>query len=135
MTEAQGVNLAVASTIVQKVIADLAQYGKVRRPQLGIAGERQSLYEGLASHHNLTQTHGVYIHEVIENSPAARAGISAGDILVMANNEPITGIDALARVLNGFKMGDELAVKLLRKLDLITLTVKLTEEEAPKAQA
>lgn len=132
MTEAQGVNIAVASATIQKVISELAEHGTVRRPHLGIAGERQRLYEGLAAHHNLTQTHGVYVHEVVENSPAARAGVTAGDIVVSINNEAVSGIDALNRVLNGFKFGDKFPLKLLRKLDLSELNVTLSDEETPK---
>ncbi len=130
VTEAQGINLAVSSATIQRVIPELAQYGVVRRPRLGIAGERQRLYEGLAEHHKLNQTHGVYIHQVIENSPAARAGIAAGDILVMAKDEAIDGIDALNRVLGSSKFGDELKVKVLRKLELVEIAVKLTDDEA-----
>ncbi len=130
MTEAQGINIAVASATISKIIADLAEHGTVRRPRLGVAGERQRLYEGLASHHNLTQTHGVYVHEVVENSPAARAGIVAGDILVSAGGEAVAGIDDLNRVLTHFKIGDDLPVKLLRKLELIDIAVKLSDEQA-----
>lgn len=129
MTEAQGVNIAVASATISKVLSDLAQYGTVRRPRLGIAGERQRLYEGLAEHHQLTQTHGVLVHEVIENSPAAAAGIQAGDILVSAGGEAVSGIDSLNRVLSRFKIGDDLPVKLLRKLELVDVTVKLSDEQ------
>ncbi len=128
MTEAQGVNLAVAAATISKVFSELAEFGRVRRARLGVAGERQRLYEGLAAHHNLTQTHGVYVHEVVENSAAAKAGIMAGDIIVMAGGEPVSGLDGLNRVLNQHKIGDEVAVKLLRKLELVDITVRLTDE-------
>jgi len=72
--EAQGINLAVGSATIQKIVPQLVENGVVRRPRLGIAAERQELYQGLAEHHNLNQTDGVYIHQVMEGSSAAAAG-------------------------------------------------------------
>jgi S1-C subfamily serine protease len=129
LTEAQGINLAVASATIQKVLPDLTEYGAVRRPRLGISGERERLYEGLASHHQLSQEYGVYVHEVAENSPAAKAGIQSGDILIMVGGEAVTGLDALHRLLLNHKFGDELAIRLIRKLDIMQVTVKLTPME------
>ncbi|MCC7447146.1 MAG: trypsin-like peptidase domain-containing protein [Anaerolineae bacterium] len=128
MTEAQGINLAVSSATAQKIVPDLEQFGVIQRPQLGIAGERQRLYEGLTAHHNLSQTHGVYVHEVVENSSAARAGIQAGDIIIGADGETVSGLDSLHRVLLRHKFGDELSVRLIRKLDILEVTVSLTGE-------
>jgi len=127
MREAQGINLAVASTTIQKVVPDLAEHGVVQRPRLGIAGEHRELYEGLAEHLKLEQTHGVYIHQVVENSAAAQAGIQSGDILVVVDGQAVTGMDSLSRALLGKKFGDTLAVKLIRKLDLVEVSVRLAE--------
>lgn len=126
LTEAQGINLAVASATIQKVLPDLTEYGAVRRPRLGISGERERLYEGLASHHQLSQEYGVYVHEVSESSPAAQAGIQSGDILIAAGGEEVTGLDALHRILLTHKFGDELALRLIRKLDIVQVMAKLT---------
>ncbi len=128
MREAQGINLAVASATIQKVVPDLAEHGIVQRPRLGIAGERRELYEGLAEHLKLDQTHGVYIHQVMENSAAVQAGIQPGDILVVVDGQPVTGMDSLSRALLGKKFGDILAVKVIRKLDLLDMQIKLIEE-------
>ena len=126
LTEAQGVNLAVSSATIQKVLPDLAEHGAVRRPRLGISGERERLYEGLAAHHNLSQEYGVYVHETGENSPAAQAGIQSGDILIALDGEPVTGLDALHRALLTHKFGDVLAIRLIRKLDIVQVTATLT---------
>ncbi len=130
MTEAQGINLAVSSKTIQKLLPDLIQFGVIHRPRIGIAGERQRLYEGLVAHHHLDQRFGVYIHEVVENSPAAKAGLQPGDLLISADGETITGLDALNRILVRHQFGDELAVRLIRGLDIVPLTVKLEAAEA-----
>ncbi len=129
LVEAQGINLAISSATAQKLAQDLVTYGKVHRPRLGIAGERQRLYEGLVRHHNLEQSHGVYLHEVMDGSPAARAGITGGDILIGADDQVVEGLDDLHRILQSKQPGDEMAVRLLRELELIEVKVTLTSPD------
>ena len=124
LIEAQGVNLAISSATARKLTQDLAAFGQVRRPVLGIAGERERLYHGLVRHHRLDQSHGVYVHDVREGSPAARAGIAPGDILIGADGTVVEGLDDLHRILSG---------RLLRELDLIEVTVTLTMPGEPSA--
>ncbi len=136
IVEAQGINLAVASDTLRKVVADLAEHGVVRRPRLGIGGERERLYEGLAEHHKLDQNHGVAVVEVMEGSAAGKAGIRPGDILVSIDGQAVTGMDSLNRALLGHKFGDALSAKVIRKLDLVDVKITLTEDaEKPKNEA
>ena len=128
--EAQGINLAVASATIQKIVPELVANGIVRRPRLGIAAERQELYQGLAEHLKLDQTEGVFVHQVMDGSSAAAAGIQADDIIVSVDGQAVTGMDSLSRTLIGKKFGDSIAVKLIRKLELVALTVKLIDAEA-----
>ncbi len=133
LVEAQGINLAISSATAQALARDLIAFGEIRRPRLGIAGERQRIYAGLVRHHKLQQTHGVFVHEVQENGPAHRAGISAGDILVSAEDTPVEGLDDLHRVLSSKQAGDTMAVRLLRDLDLLEVTVTLDTPETRTA--
>lgn len=130
LVEAQGINLAISSASARPLVDDLTRFGEIRRPLLGIAGERQRLYAGLVRHHQLGQTHGVYIHEVRPGYPAAKAGIRAGDILIGADGQVVEGLDDLHRLLSGKALGSEMAIRLLRDLDLVEVTVTL---DAPAA--
>lgn len=125
MVEAQGVNLAVSSAIIQKTLPDLISFGVVQRPKLGIGGERERIYEGLVTHHNLEQRHGVLVREVTENGAAARAGIQVDDIIITVDDTPIRSMDDLIGALAGRKVGDELSIRLIRKLDILTVRVTL----------
>ncbi|HLY25516.1 MAG TPA: trypsin-like peptidase domain-containing protein, partial [Aggregatilineales bacterium] len=58
LRDAQGINLAVTSDVIQHVVPDLVEHGIVNRPRLGIAAERRELYEGLAEHLQLQQRYG-----------------------------------------------------------------------------
>lgn len=129
LVEAQGINLAISSASAQKLVADLIRFGEVQRPRLGIAGERQRIYGGLIRHHNLEQSHGVFIHEVREGSPAASAGVQASDILIAADGETIEGLDDLHRVLSSKHFDEAIALRLLRDLELLEVTATLSKME------
>jgi S1-C subfamily serine protease len=126
LVEAQGINLAISSAAARKLTGDLAAHGSIQRPKLGIAGERQRLYEGLVKHHDLKQTHGVYLHDVQPGSPAGNADLRKGDIIVGADAAVIEGLDDLHRFLMSKSYGDTLTLRLLRELDLLDVTVTLT---------
>ncbi len=125
LVEAQGINLAIASATARSLFTDLVKFGEVRRPLIGIAGERQRLYGGLVRHHRLAQTHGVFIHDVRPGYPASNAGLRGGDILIGAEGEAVEGLDDLHRVLSGKAFGEALQVRLLRDLELIEITLEL----------
>ncbi len=129
LIEAQGINLAISSATVQQFVEDLVKYGEIRRPRLGIAGERQRIYGGLIRHHKLDQTHGVFIHEVQPDSPAKQGGIIGGDILIAAGGTVIEGLDDLHRLLGSKKAGDTISMMLLRDLDIVEVTVTLAASE------
>jgi S1-C subfamily serine protease len=133
VVEAQGLNLAISSTIARKLAQDLLSYGEIRRPRLGVAGERQRIYGGLIRHHDLKQSHGVFIHDVKAGTPAATAGLTKSDILISAADQVVEGLDDLHRILTGKQYGDTMKVRVLRDLELVELTVTLTAPDAESA--
>ncbi|HLF28491.1 MAG TPA: trypsin-like peptidase domain-containing protein [Anaerolineae bacterium] len=125
--EAQGINLAIGSSTAKKIAEQLIA-GGVKRPRLGIAGERTRIYEGLIKHHQLEVTHGITVHGVEDNSGAAAGGIQKGDIVISLDDHPVQGIDDLHRTLAGYKVGDEATITVIRELELLKLKVKLSGE-------
>jgi len=125
--EAQGINLAIGSNAARK-IADQLIAGGVKRPRLGVAGERARLYEGLVKHHKLEQTHGILVHGVEESSGAAAGGVQKGDIVIGLDGQPVQGVDDLHRVMAAYKVGDEVTLSVIRDLELLKLKVKLGGE-------
>lgn len=125
---AQGINLAIGSDTAKKIAAQLIA-GGVKRPKLGIAGERTRLYEGLVKHHKLDVTHGILVEGIEENSGAAAGGVHKGDIIISLDDEPVQGIDDLHRALAGYQAGDEVTIAVIRDLELLKLKVKLGSDE------
>jgi Do/DeqQ family serine protease len=83
-----GIGFAIPSNMARTVMDQLIKNGKVRRGQLGVS--IQPMTPELASKLGLEESRGVVVAAVAPNSPAARAGIRPGDVIVGFNGEPVT---------------------------------------------
>ena len=98
-----------------------------RMAELIIKGEDSDLpYIGVVTEET---RYGVMISEVIENSPAMKAGLEAGDILAEVNGKPITGSNALKTLVLLSKPGDELEARVIRRRQ--EARVKILTERIP----
>jgi S1-C subfamily serine protease len=127
---AQGICFAVASNTAKFVLGELVRHGRVRRAYIGIAAQHFSLSRRLRHAASLTQESAVMIASVEAGSPAARAGLVAGDVLLALDDVPITGADDLIRMLAGDKIARRLEVTILRNGSRRTL--ELVPEERMK---
>jgi S1-C subfamily serine protease len=118
---AQGIGFAVPAHTAHWVAAVLLQKGEVRRPVLGVAASGVDV--GSERARTLGQLRAVRVHDVVGDSPAARAGLRRGDLVVAANDAPVASIDDLQRVmvLSG---ADELRLDVLRNGGRLELRVQ-----------
>ena len=112
---AQGICFSVASNTALLVLTQILQHGRVRRAAIGIHGQQTAIPRHIARHADLSQPSGVRVMEVQPDSPAARAGIRSGDLLIVIDGETVTGIDDLLRVLDHRKVGQTTSFELLRR--------------------
>jgi serine protease Do len=99
-TAVAGIGLGLAVPInaaTRRIIAGLMSEGRFRRAYLGLGGGERPLPPRLAR--RLGRTTCVEIVQVVENSPAARAGLRAGDLIVSVDGEPVNGMAELQRLL------------------------------------
>jgi len=125
---AQGICFSVASNTAQHVITQILQHGRVRRARLGVAGDQVSLPQRLRVQLGLGQQAGVRVVEVQSGSPAQTAGLEPGDVILSLDQETVTGIDDIARVLDGGKIGKRVSVRILRDAQRI-LSLELVPTE------
>ena len=124
---AQGLCFAVAIDLVQVVLSDLLRYGRRRRGYIGIAGADIRLPRRALSRLELSENRAIHVISVENESPAQRAGIKVGDVVVASEGKAVPGIAALARMLDGQTIGADRRFTILRGSKLIDLTLKPTE--------
>jgi S1-C subfamily serine protease len=124
---AQGICFSVASNTAQLMLTQILQHGRVRRARLGVAGDQVRFAQRLKAATGLTQDAGVRVVEVQAATPAHRAGLVPGDVIVGLDSEVVTGIDDIARILDGTRIDKRLVIRILRDGRLETLEIVPTE--------
>lgn len=118
-----GLSFAIPIDLAMNVQQQLAQDGKVTRGRLGVGV--QSLDQDLAQSFGLDTPQGALVSQVEDGTPAARAGIRAGDVILRFDGGVVEDSAMLSRLVAAKKPGDEVAVELLRagKRERITLAL------------
>ncbi|MEV4161931.1 S1C family serine protease [Nonomuraea dietziae] len=124
-----GVGLAVpVNSTTRAIIAALIRDGRVRRAYLGLVTSPAPLPESLAE--RLGQRRALRVVQVVSGSPAARAGLRAGDLVVNAGRSPVGDAQSLQRLMFADAIGRPLPITVLRNgalVDVITEPVELLE--------
>jgi S1-C subfamily serine protease len=115
---AQGICFAIGSNTARWVVAWLIKDGRIRRSFIGVAGQNVPLLRKVARHHHLPQETGVLVAGLEPDSPAARAGLIEGDIVLALDGTPTTAVDALHKLLTGDRIGERAIVTFLRGVEL-----------------
>jgi S1-C subfamily serine protease len=123
IARSQGIGFAIAVETAAWVLGQLLQHGRVRRAWLGVGAIRRPLDRRLAYHHGLGAS-AVEVSSVESGSPAARAGLRDGDLILRFGDAPVGGIDELHRVLRGTPAGAPVELKILRRG--VPMTVEIT---------
>jgi S1-C subfamily serine protease len=110
----QGIAFAVPINTARIVISSLLKNGRVRRSHLGIAAQDAALPRALARELGLTQERAVTVRSVTPSSPADRAGLQSGDLILDLSRVPVTGVDDLHRLLTDERIGQRLPLRILR---------------------
>ncbi|HEX2988295.1 MAG TPA: trypsin-like peptidase domain-containing protein, partial [Chloroflexota bacterium] len=109
---AQGIGFAISINSAKPIIDDLIAYGKVRRPYLGV--ELATVTPSLARQYRLAVDRGVYIVRTVAGSPAAKAGITAGDIVTKIDSDDIRTVADLRKSIAKAKIGQKIKIQVAR---------------------
>jgi len=124
---AQGICFAIASNTAEFVAAWLIKEGRVRRSWIGVIGQNVPIHRRVVRFHRLAADHGVLVAGIEPGSPASRAGLKDGDVIVAFAGEAVSGIDELHRHLVANAIGIPLPITVLRHTEKLDLAV--TPEE------
>ena len=123
-TGVEGIGFAIPSDEAVPIIKELIKNKKISRPSIGIGGI--DVTEAVSKAYNLHV--GVYVSEVLAESPAEKAGFKAGDIIIKAEGKEIKTMDELNTIKYKYKVGDTFKVTVLRDSKEVELSVVLGEE-------
>ena len=130
----EGFYLAIpADETLRGRVDALARGESVRRPQLGITITPGHVARRLRRAVGLPDTEGLLIRDVAEDSPAARAGLAPGDLIVAAAGQPVRTVDDLSGALQ--TAGETIELNVLRGTDERSIQVALGQDSQPEGEA
>jgi S1-C subfamily serine protease len=130
---AQGICFAIAINTAKIVAAQLIRDGRVERAWLGIAGQNVDLHRRVVRFHDLKTQSGVMAASIEIDSPADRAGLKRGDVIVGFGGQPIAGSDDLQRLLTGAQVGKKSEVAIIRGTERIVYEIVPGSRPAPRS--
>jgi serine protease Do len=128
-----GYGFAVPSELVQRVLADIREYGHVRRPKLGVRVQPVTALD--AEVFGLDRVTGAKVFSVDQGTPAQRAGVRAGDVIVTLDGKEIPTSNALTTSLAQHHPGERVTLGIVRDKRRTELAVTLGEFEQATASA
>lgn len=120
---AQGLCFAIAVDTVKFVATGLMKDGKIRRGYIGVAGQSVFLHRRLVLFHNLPIESGVLVISVENNSPAQRAGLVEGDVIIGFDDQTIESVDDLHKLLTEHWIGVKSELTIIRRSEKVVLEV------------
>lgn len=129
---AQGICFAIASNTAKFVAAWLIKDGKIRRSYIGVAGQNVPIHRRILRFYGLPRETGVLVVSVENKSPAERAGLHDGDLIVAFNSTPIASVHDLHKVLVGEQIGVSASITVIRHTEKLELAILPAESQAER---
>ena len=120
---AQGICFAIASNTAKLVAGWLIRDGRIRRGYIGVAGQNVPIHRRIVRFYGLPLETGVLVVSVEKKSPAERAGLREGDLIVAFNGQPVGSVHDLHKVLVGEQIGVSARLTIIRHTEKLELPI------------
>jgi len=126
---AQGLCFAIGISTAKYIAGWLIKDGVIRCSYIGVGGQTAKIHRRIVRHYNLPVETGMLVVGVEPGSPASRAGLREGDLIVEFGGQAIAGIDDLHKHLTGGQVGVRSALTVIRHAEKLQLEI-VPEESA-----
>lgn len=113
--DAYGIGFATPINVAKNILADLKTRGAVVRPWLGIVGKSMLNDDTVANAYDPVGAKGLVVANLVVESPAHRAGLKMGDVIIAANKQRVTDPMTLQKIVGKKKPNDSLELKIYRR--------------------
>jgi S1-C subfamily serine protease len=120
---AQGICFAIGINTAKFVASRLLRDGRIRRSYIGVSAQTVPVHRRVVRFYDLPKETGVVVLSVEEKSPARRAGVREGDVIVALDGHPVAGVDDLHRVLTDVRVGASCSLTVLRRTEKLELRI------------
>ena len=125
---AQGICFAVAVNTAKFVAGQLIKHGRIRRAFLGVGGQTVSIPRAIERAQGLSHPSGVLVISIENHSPAEKADLREGDVIVALDGDAVRSVDDLYKALTEARIGASCNLTVLRKSQVFN--VKVVAQEA-----
>ncbi len=117
--------------MAHSVMDQLIKFGSVKRGLLGVS--MYTVTPDIAQSLGLPSAQGALVSQVIDGSPAQKAGIHTGDVIISVNGQPVKSNGELRNAIGLLRVGDKVEIGLLRESKPLHLTAIIADTTAPQA--
>jgi S1-C subfamily serine protease len=120
---AQGICFAIGINTAKFVASRLLRDGRIRRSYIGVSAQTVPVHRRVVRFYDLPKETGVVVLSVEDGSPARRAGLREGDVIVALEGQSVAGVDDLHRLLTDVRVGVSSTLTVLRWTERLELKV------------
>jgi serine protease Do len=125
----QGIGFAIPSAMIQRIVASLKSEGEVQRAYLGVLP--QEVTQAMADYYQMDRPRGVLVAQVNDDTPAQKAGLNEGDIILTVDGKAIKSPSTLRNLISLSEVGHKAKVQVLRGGKEKNFTVELEKFPEP----
>ncbi len=120
---AQGICFAIGINTAKFVASRLLRDGRIRRSYIGVSAQTVPIHRRVVRFYDLPKESGALVLSVEEKSPALRAGLHEGDVIIALEGRPVAGVDDLHRLLTDLRVGISCPLTVLRHTEKLQLNI------------
>jgi len=128
----QGIGFAIPANLARRIMRELIDKGEVQWGAIDGIAEIEAMTPELAQQLQVSQTKGVIVTRMYQNSDAYRAGLQPGDVIVAMDGKPTEEVTQLTRLVADARIGSRVKLTVVRRSQRLSIDVPIAPAQAPR---